>query len=39
MLLSDGDFRYKNNYDFGKKLIIKLIKLQIYKTGSDRNAQ
>jgi hypothetical protein len=38
ILLPEWDFRYKKNHDFSKKLIIKLIKLQIYKVASDCNA-
>jgi hypothetical protein len=33
-LLLEWDFGYKNNHDFSK--IIKLIKLQSYKTVSER---
>jgi hypothetical protein len=36
--LPKWDFRYKNNHNFSKKLTIKLIKLQIYKTVSNCNA-
>jgi hypothetical protein len=36
LILPEGDFRHKNNHDFSKSLIIKLIKLQFYKTVSGR---
>jgi hypothetical protein len=38
ILLPQWDFRYEDNHNFSKKLIIKLIKLQIYKIASYRNA-